>query len=79
VLARRRCANTCTRPLDYTGLTVGDHTFTVTVSNPVGSASDTASWTIDPTPPPGSLRGSTEAPPYQHGVWIVMENRAYPT
>jgi hypothetical protein len=70
----------CTSPLDLTDLTVGDHSFTVTVSNPVGSDSDTAGWTVDPTPSPSSPCGSSDPPPvtYQHVVWIVMENHAYP-
>jgi hypothetical protein len=69
----------CTSPTDYRDLADGDHIFTVTVASPLGSASDTAGWTIDPTPPPGSPCDSSASPPatYDHVVWIVMENHAY--
>src|SRR3954447_15233678 len=41
----------CTSPQDFTGLSTGGHTFTVTVGNSGGSNSASFSWTITSTPP----------------------------
>jgi hypothetical protein len=41
--------NPCTSPATYTGLSVGQHTFTVRVSNAQGTASDSFSWEVVPT------------------------------
>jgi hypothetical protein len=38
----------CLSPKTYSGLAVGAHTFTVSVSGPRGSASDSHSWTVTP-------------------------------
>jgi hypothetical protein len=45
---------------DLTGLTVGDHTFVVTVNGPGGSNSATVSWTVTPPAPTVVL---TSVPP----------------
>jgi hypothetical protein len=47
----------CTSPARYSGLPVGTHVFTVRASNAVGSATASATWTIQtaaPPPPPPS-------------------------
>jgi hypothetical protein len=57
----------CTSPVDLSGLAVGDHVFTVTASNDVGSNYATAAWSVVTTPTvaitgnPGASTAATSA------------------
>src|SRR5207237_4827461 len=52
-----RAAAACTSPSSYGAIAAGNHTFTVTASDPAGNVSAPASfaWTIDTTPPVSSI------------------------
>lgn len=50
-------AQSCTSPQSYSGLSVGNHTFTVTGTNAGGSTSATYAWTVTAPPPPPDADG----------------------
>jgi hypothetical protein len=59
-----RAASTCpaNRKATYSGLAVGPHTFTVTATNPYGTATATHRWTVAPLPAPTPCPGCYRPP-----------------
>jgi hypothetical protein len=76
---------TCASPAIYGGLAVGNHTFTVRVSNSAGSDTDSTSWEVTSTGsgttrdvyPGGSIANAVNASSV--GDTVVVHQGSYPT